>query len=214
MVEAEVDENMEDTIKREPSRESEDTSVTAGAKPGPGLRRLVFLVPVIIFVGIGIALGVGLTLSPRILPSALIDRPVPKFILPPLAAGYPLPGFSTADLRGHVSVVNIFASWCIPCRAEHPFITRLAEEAKVRVYGLNYKDTEKDARAWLRRLGNPYTAIGADRSGRVGIEWGVTGLPETFIVDKDGVIRFKYVGIITAKVLTDSIFPIIERLRY
>lgn len=192
----------------------EPIEAVSNTEAGSGVRRLVFLVPVFVLVGVGFALGIGLTLNPKILPSALIDRPVPKFDLPPLFADYNLPGFGTRDLRGEVTVVNVFASWCVPCRGEHPYITRLAKEGNVRIFGLNYKDAPKDARRWLRKLGNPYTAIGSDRSGRVGIEWGVTGLPETFIIDKDGIIRFKHVGPVTPSVLSKTLLPVIERLKY
>ena len=119
-----------------------------------------------------------------VLPSALIDQPAPEFALPPLAGGGE-PGFSSADLHGKVSLVNVFASWCAPCRAEHQVLNALAQSKRVPIYGINYKDKPEAARAWIAELGNPYTRIGAD-DGRVGIEWGVYGVPETFVVDRAG----------------------------
>ena len=142
------------------------------------------------------------------IPSVLIDQPVPAFDLPPLDDSRP--GLATADLAGHVSVVNFFASWCLPCRAEHPLLMRLAEDG-VAVYGINYKNERADAIRWLAELGNPYRRIGIDE-GRAAIEWGVYGLPETFIVDKDGRIRFKQVGPITPQDFDELILPILGEL--
>ena len=143
------------------------------------------------------------------IPSALIDKPVPTFDLAPLDDSRP--GLATADLAGHVSVVNFFASWCLPCRAEHPLLMRLAEDGFA-VYGVNYKNERADAIKWLAALGNPYRRIGADDDGRAAIEWGVYGLPETFIIDKQGRIRFKHVGPITPDDLDNSILPILRTL--
>ena len=148
------------------------------------------------------------------MPSALIDKPVPEFTL----AGLPGDGvesgkgFSSADLTGRVSIVNVFASWCFPCRVEHPLLMRLARNPKVRIFGLNYKDRPEDARAWLKELGNPYDRIGVDRDGRIAIDWGVYGVPETFIIDAGGRIRYKHVGPITPSDLDEIIVPIIEKL--
>ena len=110
-------------------------------------------------------------------------------------------------------MVNVFASWCIPCRVEHPIITRLAERDDVAVFGLNYKDKPEDAKAWLAELGDPYDRIGADRDGRVGIDWGVYGVPETFVVGRDGRIRYKHVGPLTAEAVAERILPLVEELR-
>jgi cytochrome c biogenesis protein CcmG/thiol:disulfide interchange protein DsbE len=132
--------------------------------------------------------------DPSVLPSPLIDKPVPVFRLPSLMGG---PDLTQADFEGRVTVLNVFASWCLPCRAEHPALTALAGDGKARIIGLNYKDKPKDAKAWLKELGNPYARIGVDRNGRAGIEWGVYGVPETFIIDKAGRIRHKHVGPIT-----------------
>ena len=175
--------------------------------------RLPYLLPLGLFLVLALYFAVGLTKDPKIIPSALIDKPAPEFILPPVAGGK-TPGFSTADLKkGQVSVVNVFASWCVPCRAEHPEINKLAKMGIVAVYGLNYKDTPEAARAWLDKLGDNYTATGADESGRVGIDWGVYGVPETFIVDGTGRIRFKHVGPIVGDKLEKEILPLIRSIQ-
>jgi cytochrome c biogenesis protein CcmG/thiol:disulfide interchange protein DsbE len=131
-------------------------------------------------------------------PSALIGKPVPDFVLPPLAglveAGAPVPGLATADLKGRVTVVNVFASWCVPCRQEHPLLMQLAKDPSVRLVGINYKDEPENARRFLGSLGNPYAAVGADEKGRAAIDWGVYGVPETFVVGKDGRIAYKFIG--------------------
>lgn len=175
------------------------------------MKRFSYFIPVLIFGVMAVYFAVGLTLDPKVIPSALIDQPAPEFSLPPIE-GSKGQGFSTADLIGRVSVVNVFASWCVPCRAEHPLITRLAEMNVANVYGINFKDKPEAALAWLDSLGDPYTKIGADRNGRVSIDWGVYGIPETFIVDKEGRIRYKHVGQVTAKLLENQILPIIEKL--
>ncbi len=175
------------------------------------VQRLLFILPVMLFAVIGIGLAIGLTRDPSILPSALTHKPVPEFALPPLD-GRDNHGLTTKDLTsGEVSVVNVFASWCVPCRAEHPLITRLAES--VPVHGLNYKDDPGDAMAWLAELGDPYTLIGSDKDGRAGIEWGVYGVPETFIIDSNGRIAYKQVGPLTPKILNEKILPLVEGLR-
>ena len=174
------------------------------------LRRLLYLLPVLIFVGVGIGLAVGLTRDPSTLPSALIDQPVPTFELPAIA-GREGPGFSSADLEGQVSLVNVFASWCVPCRVEHPLLEALTDQG-VRIYGINYKDQPEQALAFLEELGNPYAAIGADRTGRVAIDWGVYGVPETFVVDAEGRIRHRHVGPIQARDLEGTILPVLAEL--
>jgi cytochrome c biogenesis protein CcmG/thiol:disulfide interchange protein DsbE len=171
------------------------------------LRRLLYLVPAVVFLAVGIGLAVGLTRDPGTLPSALIDHPVPAFELPPLLGDA---GLSSEDLKGQVALVNVFASWCVPCRVEHPVLMRLAEEG-VPIYGINYKDPPDQAQAWLADLGNPFQKIGADRNGRVGIEWGVYGVPETFVIDAEGRIRHKHVGPIQARDL-DTLRPILAEL--
>ena len=143
------------------------------------------------------------------MPSALIDRPAPPLDLPPLAgrAG----GLSSELLMGEASLVNVFASWCPPCRAEHPVLMRLAQDG-VPIWGVNYKDEPEDARAFLAELGDPYRAIGADRSGRTAIDWGVYGYPETFVVDRRGRIRYRHVGPLTPHDLEARIRPLLDRL--
>ena len=176
------------------------------------MKRLLFVLPVLIFVGVGIGLAVGLTRDPGVLPSALIDKDVPSFVLPPLE-DHDKPGLQTADLAtGEVALVNVFASWCVPCRVEHPLLMRLAEDG-VPIYGINYKDRPADARAWLAELGDPFERIGMDRDGRVGIEWGVYGVPETFVVDAEGRIRHKHVGPLQAKDLETTILPMLAELQ-
>jgi cytochrome c biogenesis protein CcmG/thiol:disulfide interchange protein DsbE len=172
------------------------------------MRRLLYLIPVVVFAAVGIGLAVGLTRDPGTLPSALVDRPVPQFELPALEGADSL---SDADLRGRVSLVNVFASWCVPCRVEHPVLMRLAEQG-VPIFGINYKDPPDQAKAWLAELGDPFAKIGADRNGRVGIEWGVYGVPETFVIDAEGRIRHRHVGPIQARDLEQTLLPILAEL--
>jgi len=174
-------------------------------------QRLFFAVPLVIVAGVGMALAVGLTLNPRELPSALIGKSVPNFNLPPVQ-GRSL-GLASSDLIGEVSLVNVFASWCTACRAEHPLFVELASSKTVPVHGLNYKDKPDDAASWLSRLGDPYTRTGADQDGRVGIDWGVYGVPETFVVNANGKIAYKHIGAVTPEALRDTILPLIESLR-
>ena len=179
--------------------------------------RLIYILPTMIFAAVALALGAGLTLRPDIVPSALIDKPVPVFSLPGLGAGdtdigIDSRGFSSDDLKGRVSLVNVFASWCIPCRAEHPLLMRLADKERLAIFGLNYKDKPSDARAWIKKLGNPYRRIGVDPKGRVAIDWGVYGVPETFIIGPKGRIRYKHVGMLRPRDVDDVILPIIRKL--
>jgi cytochrome c biogenesis protein CcmG/thiol:disulfide interchange protein DsbE len=174
-------------------------------------RRLVFLLPVILFVGLAVALAWGLGRDPQQIRSALIGKPVPEFALPPVQ-GRSL-GLSSADLAGKVSLVNVFASWCTACRAEHPLFMRLKAEGAVPIHGLNYKDKPADAAQWLDTLGDPYTRTGADLDGRVAIDWGVYGVPETFVLNADGRIVHKHIGPLTQKDLDETILPMIEALR-
>jgi cytochrome c biogenesis protein CcmG/thiol:disulfide interchange protein DsbE len=168
--------------------------------------RLVFLLPVAIFVGLAVLfvfrLGGG---DPGQVPSALIGRPAPAFALQALdgltANGEPVPGLSDADLKGRVSVVNVWASWCGPCRQEHPFLVDLAKDPTIRVVGINQRDDPDNARRFLGALGNPYAAVGTDPKGRASIDWGVYGVPETFIVGPDGRIRHKHIGPLTAETM-------------
>ena len=174
-------------------------------------KRLLLYTPVAVFVVIAIAFAWGLTRDPKILPSTLIGKSVPQFNLPPVK-GRSL-GLSTADLRGDVSLVNVFASWCVECRLEHPLIKQLKAEGVVTIHGLNYKDKPDDASRWLNSLGDPYTRTGADINGRVGIEWGVYGVPETFVITKDGYVAYKHIGPLSVDVLEKKIIPLIQKLK-
>ena len=175
------------------------------------LRRALFVLPVVIFAGMATWFAIGLQRNPSNIPSVLIDKPAPDFELPPLLDD--VPGLATADLVGEVALVNVFASWCVPCRAEHPLLMRLVENDVLPIYGLNYKDKKEDATAWLAELGNPYDRIGHDLSGRVGIEWGVYGVPETYLIDRRGIIRYKRVGQLYPDLLDDTILPLIDCLQ-
>ncbi len=175
-------------------------------------RRLLYLVPVVIFGVIAGNLLWGLISDrdPNAIPSVMIDQPVPEFALGPIEAMVG-PGLKTADLaNGQVTLVNFFASWCVPCRIEHALLTELVKHDRARLVGINYKNEPEEARAWLAQLGNPYAAIGADTTGRVGIEWGVYGLPETFVIDKGGRIRYRHVGQLDADALDRTIRPLLE----
>ena len=188
-----------------------DLSQEQRAGEGRRRRRPGYLLPVVLFTGLAVALGWGLTRNPQEIPSALIGQPVPEFSLPPVQ-GRTL-GLSGEDLKGEVSLVNMFASWCTACRYEHPVFMRLREDGVVPIHGINYKDRPQDAAKWLDELGDPYTRTGADRDGRVSIEWGVYGVPETFVIDRNGRIVFKQVGPVTPEVYRNKIGPLIEELR-
>jgi cytochrome c biogenesis protein CcmG/thiol:disulfide interchange protein DsbE len=183
-----------------------------GADPRKGGFRLWMLIPVLAFAGIGALFFAGLGREDaRVLPSALIDKPAPDFALPPLREGEP--GLSTADLKtGDVTVVNIWASWCVPCRIEHPKIEELARMG-VTVHGLNYRDSRANALSFLAELGDPFTLIGFDEKGRQGIEWGVYGVPETFVISGDGRIVYKHIGPIQNDDLETKILPAIEKAK-
>lgn len=177
------------------------------------MARFVFLLPLIVFAVIAgyFAFPILAGKDPRTLPSALIDKPAPTLALPPLLSGKP--GVEPAALGGEVRLVNFFASWCAPCRVEHPILMRLAEEGEVPLVGINYKDKPEAARAWLAELGDPYARIGVDADGRAAIDWGVYGVPETYIVDAAGRIRYRHVGPITSQVLKDEILPRVASLK-
>lgn len=169
-----------------------------------------YLIPLAIFLVLAVFLGVGLKLNPREVPSPLVGKAAPAFNLPLLAD--PAVQLASEQMKGQVWVLNVWASWCVPCLAEHPYVTRLASTPGVKVVGLNYKDKPADAQAWLRKHGDPYTHIVADRDGRVGIDYGVYGVPETFIIDRAGVIRHKQIGPITPEVLRDKLLPLLKEL--
>jgi cytochrome c biogenesis protein CcmG/thiol:disulfide interchange protein DsbE len=187
----------------------------------PGARRSIgwVAVPFLIFAAIAAMFAFALTSGdPRKLPSALIGRPVPATGFAALEGlmeqGQPVPGFTSADLaRGKVTVVNFWASWCTECIVEHPLLKDLSARAGVDIYGVNYKDQTAAARRYLGRYGNPYAAVGVDGSGRNAIEWGVYGMPETFVIDGAGKIAFKHVGPISAESIEKSLIPAIEKAR-
>ena len=173
--------------------------------------RLLLLLPAAGFIGFAIVFGLLLGQDPHEVRSVLIGKPVPVFSLPPVQ-GRQL-GLSSADLRGEVSLVNVFASWCVACRAEHPVLIQVKAQGVVPIHGLNYKDKPEDAARWLDGMGDPYTRTGADLDGRVAIDWGVYGVPETFVVDRGGRIAYKQIGPITPDILERTILPLVRRLR-
>ena len=174
------------------------------------MKRLWFLIPLAAFLALAIVLAVGLKRDPREVPSPLIDKPAPKFALARLDDAAKT--VSLDDLKGKVFILNVWASWCVACREEHPILLDFARKRVVPVYGLNYKDTRADASAWLARFGNPYDASFFDEDGRVGLDFGVYGVPETFVVDGNGVIRMKHIGPLTPEVLANKIEPLLKKL--
>lgn len=178
----------------------------------PKRRPLVAYLPLLLFAGLVAVFLVRLfSGDPSKLPSALLGKPVPVFTLPAIE-GSGQPGFSNADLgQGQVSVVNVFASWCAPCHQEHPLLMALAKDGRFRMLGINQKDKAENARRFLGRLGNPYSKVGADNDGRVSVEWGVYGVPETFVVSRDGRIAYKHVGPLTEESIRDKLMPEIAR---
>lgn len=180
------------------------------AAPRPHRPWLV-LIPLLVFAGLALLFWWGLSGKPSEIPSALINRPVPDFTLqqvPGLAA----PGFASDTLRqGKVTVVNVWASWCAPCRLEHPLLSELAKQPGIQLFGMNYKDEPENAVRFLTTLGQPFAAIGMDRSGRVSVDWGVYGVPETFVVDGQGIIRYKHVGPLTPEAIAGELAKEIEK---
>ena len=188
------------------------SSAAGGVAGGPSRRvRVAFLLPVAAFIGLVVAFALGLGHDPKLVPSPLIGKPVPVFDLPPVK-GRKL-GLSSRDLQGEVSLVNVFASWCVACREEHPLLMQLKAEKILPVHGLDYKDKPDDAARWLDERGDPYTRTGADRDGAVAINWGVYGVPETFVVDRSGIIAYKQIGPITREILDRTLLPLIARLQ-
>lgn len=175
------------------------------------MRRLLPLVPVLLFVAVGAALGLSLRNDPHKMPSTLIDKPMPSFALASLDGGDE--GLSSRDLQGQVALLNVFASWCGYCRVEHPTLMALARDGAVPIYGINWKDRIGDGARWLRQHRNPYVRVGDDRGGRLGNDLGVTGVPETFVTDRTGRIRYRHAGPITEKVWRDSFAPLLAELR-
>jgi len=173
--------------------------------------RLLLLLPLVLFFGLVLAFAMRLDRDPSRIPSALIGKPVPVFSLPPVK-GREL-GLSSNDLTGDVSLVNVFASWCVACREEHPLLMRLKADGAVAVHGLDYKDESDNAARWLNSMGDPYRRTGADRDGRVAIDWGVYGVPETFVITKGGQIAHKQIGPLTTKDLEETVLPLVHKLQ-
>ena len=169
-----------------------------------------YAVPLLVFLLLVAVLYVGLHRDPREVPSPLIDKPAPMFALPRLDD--PATRRSIEEMRGKVWLLNVWASWCAACRDEHPLLVDLAKSGTVRIYGLDYKDQREDALDWLRRFGNPYADALSDSDGRVGMDYGVYGVPETFVIDKAGVIRYKQIGPVTPEILRDKILPLVKKL--
>lgn len=175
-------------------------------------RRLLFVLPVLLFAGLAVyfALALRPDRDPTLVPSALVGKPVPAFDLPPLQEGKP--GIATKDLKGQVTLLNFFASWCIPCRAEQPVLMQLARDAKATVYGIAYKDKPEASRAFLAETGDPFARIAVDASGRTAIDFGLYGVPETYVVDRAGIIRFRQVGPLDPDTLAKEVLPLLAEL--
>jgi cytochrome c biogenesis protein CcmG/thiol:disulfide interchange protein DsbE len=179
-------------------------------------RRLIVMVPLILFIGLTALFLIRLNAGdPSLIPSALIGHPVPQTALPPIAGlkrdGAAIPGLDPASFKGVVTVVNVWASWCVPCHDEAPLLMQLAQNPRLRLVGINYKDDAENARQFLGRYGNPFAAAGADQNGRAAIEWGVYGVPETFVIGRDARIAYKLVGPITPENLESILEPQIEK---
>lgn len=169
-----------------------------------------FLIPLALFVVLAVFLGIGLNRDPREVPSPLVGKAAPAFSLPQLDSDAP---FSPKDMAGKVWLFNVWASWCVSCRQEHPILVDFAKTKLAPLIGLDYKDKNDEARAWLKRFGNPYDFSVVDADGRVGIDYGVYGVPETYVIDKTGTIRFKQIGPVTAEVMQNKIVPLIKELQ-
>ena len=191
-------------------------SETAKQTSAPRWRRLIVLVPLIVFAGLAALFLVRLNAGdPSLIPSALIGHPVPQTTLPPIAGlkrdGVAVPGLDPASFKGAVSVVNVWASWCVPCHDEAPLLMQLSQDRRLRVVGINYKDDADNARRFLGRYGNPFAASGVDPNGRAAIEWGVYGVPETFVIGRDARIAYKFVGPITPENFQSVLLPQIDK---
>jgi cytochrome c biogenesis protein CcmG/thiol:disulfide interchange protein DsbE len=191
-------------------------STAANENAGKKRRNILVLLPLIAFIALAALflyrLGSG---DPSRLPSALIGRPAPKTDLPPLAGlerdGKAVPGLSDAAFKGEVTLVNVWASWCIPCAEEVPYMEQLSKDKRIRLVGIDYKDPTDNARRFLNRYGNPFAAVGVDANGRTSIDWGVYGVPETYVIGRDGAIAYKLVGPVTAENLTEVLGPEIAK---
>lgn len=173
---------------------------------------LRYLIPLGLFLVLVVFLAIGLTRGDNRdkLPSALLNKPAPTFRLPQLED--PAKTFSAEEMRGKVWLMNVWASWCIACRDEHPFLLEYAKSGVVPIYGFNYKDRREDALSWLDELGDPYVLSAADLDGRVGIDWGVYGAPETYVIDKSGTVRLRHVGAITPDIWSEKVLPLVQEL--
>jgi cytochrome c biogenesis protein CcmG/thiol:disulfide interchange protein DsbE len=169
-----------------------------------------YLTPLVLFLALAALLYKGLALNPREVPSPLIGKPAPEFTLPELKDTSRQ--LSHSDFLGKVSLLNVWATWCVSCRAEHPLLMQLARQGVI-IYGLDYKDSREDAKRWLQRFGDPYVANAFDADGRVGIDWGVYGTPETFVIDQHGIIRHKHIGPLTEEAIQGEILPLIRQLK-
>lgn len=174
------------------------------------MRALKFIIPLVIFFGLVAFFAVGLTRDPREVPSPFIDKPAPAFKLQQLHD--PNATFGPEEMRGKVWLLNVWASWCVSCRVEHPLLVEMSRKNAVPIVGLNYKDTRDDGKQWLAKFGNPYALSAYDVEGKVGIDYGVYGVPETFVIDKQGVIRYKQIGPITPEALDKTLMPLIRKL--
>ncbi|MGJ0516788.1 MAG: DsbE family thiol:disulfide interchange protein [Methylomicrobium sp.] len=172
---------------------------------------LKYLIPLVIFIVMGVFLAIGLKLNPTEIPSPFIGKPAPAFSAATL--DNPQQQLTPADLQGKVWLFNVWASWCTSCRAEHPVLNEMAKQKAAPIIGLNYKDAREDALNWLNRLGNPYNVSIVDPEGRIGIDWGVYGVPETFVIDKKGVIRHKHTGPVTPETVQQTLSPLIAKLQ-
>jgi len=175
------------------------------------VQRLMYLLPLLAFAGLLAYLAIGLGRDPSNIPSVLIDKSAPQFELMAIE-GYE-EGLAATDLKGEVSLINFWGSWCISCRIEHPLLMQLAEANEIPIYGIDWKDPPGKGAQWLEQFGDPYTKIGDDADGRVAIEFGITGAPETFIIDREGRIRYKFAGPITPQIWETTIAPVIRELR-
>lgn len=191
--------------------DSQQIPATQAAPPRRRFLRAATLAPLVIFGALVALFAAGLQLNPREVPSPLIGKPVPDFELPPVKGR--TSGLASRDLRGEVTLVNVFASWCVPCRDEHGMLMELHNQRVVMIHGLNYKDKPDDVARWLAELGNPFTRTGADLDGRVSIDWGVYGVPETFLIGADGRIVYKHIGPLTPHVVSEKLVPLIQKLR-
>ncbi len=175
------------------------------------MRYVLFALPLILLVALVSVFAFSIDRDASLVRSVLIDKPVPQFTLQAVE-GLGVPGFDAAALTGEPTLVNVFASWCIPCRDEHPLLEALKTRTGVRLFGINHSDAPENARAFLAELGNPYDAVGADRDRRAAIDWGVYGVPETFLVDADGTIVYKHVGPLTPEAIETELLPALQKL--